>query len=84
MYLHDAPDGVLVPHARYPDGTEKIYTDAEHADSLFDRRRIDWKSLGETTVRPSGADLFRVPDDLAPADAAGVSIDPREPSFAGC
>ena len=35
MYLHDAPDGVLVPHARYPDGTEKIYTDAEHADSLF-------------------------------------------------
>lgn len=35
MYLHDAPDGVLVPHARYPDGTEKIYTDADHADSLF-------------------------------------------------
>ncbi len=35
MYLHDAPDGVLVPHARYPDGSEKIYTDAEHADSLF-------------------------------------------------
>ena len=35
MYLHDAPDGVVVPHARYPDGTEKIYTDAEHADSLF-------------------------------------------------
>lgn len=35
MYLHDAPDGVLVPHARYPDSTEKIYTDAEHADSLF-------------------------------------------------
>ena len=35
MYLHDAPDGILVPHARYPDGTEKIYTDAEHADSLF-------------------------------------------------
>ena len=20
MYLHDAPDGMLVPHARYPDG----------------------------------------------------------------
>jgi hypothetical protein len=35
MYLHDAPDGILVPHARYPDGTEKIYTDADHADSLF-------------------------------------------------
>jgi hypothetical protein len=35
MYLHDAPDGMLVPHARYPDGAEKIYTDAAHADSLF-------------------------------------------------
>lgn len=35
MYLHDAPDGVLVPHARYPDGTEKIYTDPAHADALF-------------------------------------------------
>ncbi len=35
MYLHDAPDGMLVPHATYPDGTEKIYTDVEHAESLF-------------------------------------------------
>jgi hypothetical protein len=35
MYLHDAPDGMLVPHARYPDGTEKIYTDATHAGSAF-------------------------------------------------
>ncbi len=35
MYLHDAPDGMLVPHARYPDGSEKIYTDPEHADGLF-------------------------------------------------
>jgi hypothetical protein len=35
MYLHDAPDGMLVPHARYPDGSEKIYTDAHHAESLF-------------------------------------------------
>lgn len=35
MYLHDAPDGMLVPHAAYPDGTEKIYTDAFHADSVF-------------------------------------------------
>jgi hypothetical protein len=35
MYLHDAPDGMLVPHARYPDGAEKIYTDAAHADALF-------------------------------------------------
>lgn len=35
MYLHDAPDGMLVPHARYPDGTEKIYTDAAHAEQVF-------------------------------------------------
>jgi hypothetical protein len=35
MYLHDAPDGMLVPHARYPDGTEKIYTDAAHAESAY-------------------------------------------------
>jgi hypothetical protein len=35
MYLHDAPDGLLVPHARYPDGTEKLYTDALHAEALF-------------------------------------------------
>jgi hypothetical protein len=35
MYLHDAPDGMLVPHARYPGGAEKIYTDAAHADSVF-------------------------------------------------
>lgn len=35
MYLHDAPDGMLVPHARYPDGAEKIYTDAAHADSVY-------------------------------------------------
>ncbi len=35
MYLHDAPDGMLVPHARYPDGSEKIYTDPAHAESAF-------------------------------------------------
>lgn len=35
MYLHDAPDGMLVPHAVYPDGTEKIYTDAAHADAVY-------------------------------------------------
>jgi len=35
MYLHDAPDGTLVPHARYPDGNEKIYTDPGHADGVF-------------------------------------------------
>jgi hypothetical protein len=36
MYLHDAPDGMLVPHARYPDGTEKVYTDPAHADLAYD------------------------------------------------
>lgn len=35
MYLHDAPDGMLVPHAAYPDGSEKIYTDAHHAETAF-------------------------------------------------
>lgn len=35
MYLHDAPDGLLVPHAMYPDGSEKVYTDAEHAETAF-------------------------------------------------
>jgi hypothetical protein len=35
MYLHDAPDGMLVPHAVYPDGSEKVYTDLEHAETAF-------------------------------------------------
>jgi len=35
MYLHDAPDGMLVPHARYRGGTEKVYADAAHAESDF-------------------------------------------------
>jgi hypothetical protein len=35
MYLHDAPDGLLVPHAVYPDGSEKVYTDLEHAERAF-------------------------------------------------
>jgi len=35
MYLHDARDGMLVPHARYPDGSEKLYTDATHAAAIF-------------------------------------------------
>jgi hypothetical protein len=34
MYLHDGPDGMLVPHARYPDGTEKVYTDSAHAEEV--------------------------------------------------
>ncbi len=35
MYLHDAPDGMLVPHVRHPDGSEEIFTDAAHADAAF-------------------------------------------------
>ncbi len=35
MYLHDAPDGMLTPHATYADGTEKVYTDLEHAERAF-------------------------------------------------
>ena len=32
MYLHVGPDGMVFPHACYPDGTEKIYTDRVHFD----------------------------------------------------
>ncbi len=35
MYLHDGPDGMLVPHARYPDGSEKVYTDDAHAGEVY-------------------------------------------------
>src|SRR5262249_23597541 len=35
MYLHDGPDGMLVPHSRYPDGTEKVYTDSAHAREVY-------------------------------------------------
>jgi hypothetical protein len=35
MYLHDAPDGTLIPHERTADGVERIYTDQLHLDSLF-------------------------------------------------
>lgn len=35
MYLHDCPDGFLVPHVRRPDGTEEMYTDDAHVDALF-------------------------------------------------
>lgn len=35
MYLHNAPDGTLVPHLRTPDGAEELFTDAAHADALF-------------------------------------------------
>lgn len=35
MYLHDAPDGSLLPHLRTPAGDEEIFTDDAHAGSLF-------------------------------------------------
>jgi hypothetical protein len=36
MYLHSAPDGTMLPHAVYPDGTEKVYTDFVHAESAYE------------------------------------------------
>jgi hypothetical protein len=41
MYLHDGPDGMLVPHSRYPDGTEKVYTDSAHAGEAYTPDRLD-------------------------------------------
>jgi hypothetical protein len=35
MYLHRAPDGMIIPHAAYPDGTEKVYTDHSHAEAAY-------------------------------------------------
>ncbi|GAA3514505.1 hypothetical protein GCM10022220_62610 [Actinocatenispora rupis] len=37
MFLHPCPDGVILPFAAYPDGTTKVYTDAEHAGESFYR-----------------------------------------------
>lgn len=37
MFLHPCPDGVILPFAAYPDGTVKVYTDAEHAGESFYR-----------------------------------------------
>ncbi len=36
MYLHSAPDGTMLPHAVYPDGTEKVYTDFVHSESAYE------------------------------------------------
>ena len=35
MYLHDGPDGMLVPHSRYPDGTEKVWREVCHYGPVF-------------------------------------------------
>jgi hypothetical protein len=37
MFLHPCPDGVILPFAAYPDGTTKVYTDADHAGESFYR-----------------------------------------------
>jgi hypothetical protein len=37
MFLHPCPDGVVLPFAAYPDGTMKVYTDAEHSGESFYR-----------------------------------------------
>jgi hypothetical protein len=35
MYLHRAPDGIVIPHVCEPDGRELVYTDATHAADAF-------------------------------------------------
>ncbi|NUR46867.1 MAG: hypothetical protein HOV71_01910 [Hamadaea sp.] len=37
MFLRPCPDGVILPFAAYPDGTTKVYTDADHAGESFYR-----------------------------------------------
>jgi hypothetical protein len=36
MYLHDAPDGTVIPHECYPDGRERVYTDLAHAETAYE------------------------------------------------
>jgi len=35
MYLHDAPDGTVIPHECPLDGVERVYTDLAHADLAY-------------------------------------------------
>ncbi len=35
MYLHDAPDGMVIPHECHPDGRERVYTDLAHAEVAY-------------------------------------------------
>ena len=35
MYLHDAPDGTVIPHECRPDGRERVYTDLAHAEGAY-------------------------------------------------
>ncbi len=36
MYLHDAPDGALIPHECHRDGRERVYTDLAHAEVAYE------------------------------------------------
>jgi hypothetical protein len=35
MYLHDAPDGTVIPHECRSDGRERVYTDLAHAEMAY-------------------------------------------------
>jgi hypothetical protein len=35
MYLHDAPDGTVIPHECRSDGRERVYTDLAHAEEAY-------------------------------------------------
>jgi hypothetical protein len=35
MYLHDAPDGTVIPHECRSDGRERVYTDLAHAEVAY-------------------------------------------------
>src|SRR4051812_18320793 len=35
MYLHDAPDGTVIPHECRSDGRERVYTDLAHAEFAY-------------------------------------------------
>ena len=35
MYLHDAPDGTVIPHECHPNGRERVYTDLAHAEVAY-------------------------------------------------
>jgi hypothetical protein len=36
MYLHDAPDGTVIPHECHADGRERVYTDLDHAEMAYE------------------------------------------------
>jgi hypothetical protein len=36
MYLHDAPDGTVIPHECDPGGRERVYTDLAHTETAYE------------------------------------------------